>query len=359
MKRWIICLAAALAALTVFSRAVELPQELTDALPEGTEGLIQETDLTASGGLAQGVGNILEELGQQVGDVVRDRVRGAAAVMLAVVLCGAVEGVFPGAGSGKLNLTAMAGAVSITLLTAGSLNSLMGLGTETINSLADFSHVLMPVLAAATAAAGALTTATAQQVGAVVLVDALLRLIQELLLPLTYLYVGVLTASAMLPQGGLAPLADGIKKVVTWILTTSLVTFTLYLSVAKVISGAADAVSVKLTKAAISGVVPVVGGIISEAAETVLAGAGLLKNTIGLAGTLVILAACAYPFLQLGVQYLLYKLTAFFACTIGPPELCRLISGLGGAFGLVLGMTGACALLLLVAVLSSVGAVVS
>lgn len=358
MKRWIICLAAALAALTVFSQAAELPQELTDALPEGTEDLIQETDLTASGGLSQGVGNILEELGEQVGDVVRDRVRGAAAVMLAVVLCGAVEGVFP-AGGGKLNLTAMAGAVSITLLTAGSLTSLMGLGTETINSLADFSHVLMPVLAAATAAAGALTTATAQQVGAVVLVDALLRLIQELLLPLTYLYVGVLTASAMLPQGRLAPLADGIKKAVTWMLTTSLVAFTLYLSVARVISGAADAVSVKLTKAAISGVVPVVGGIISEAAETVLAGAGLLKNTIGLAGTLAILAACAYPFLQLGVQYLLYKLTAFFACTVGPPELCRLIGGLGGAFGLILGMTGACALLLLVAVLSSVGAVVS
>ena len=36
MKRWIICLAAALAALTVFSRAAELPGELTDALPEGT-----------------------------------------------------------------------------------------------------------------------------------------------------------------------------------------------------------------------------------------------------------------------------------------------------------------------------------
>ena len=50
--------------------------------------------------------------------------------------------------------------------------------------------------------------------------------------------------------------------------------------------------------------------------------------------------------------------TAFLSCTMGPPELCRLIGGLGGAFGLVLGMTGACALLLLVAVLSSVGAVV-
>ena len=127
---------------------------------------------------------------------------------------------------------------------------------------------------------------------------------------------------------------------------------------ARVISGAVDGAAVKVTKAAISGVVPVVGGIIADATETVLAGAGLLKNTVGIFGMLGILAACAYPFLQLGVQYLLYKLTAYLASAVGAPALCKLIDGLAGAFGLVLGMTGACALLLLVSVLSSVAAVV-
>ena len=62
---------------------------------------------------------------------------------------------------------------------------------------------------------------------------------------------------------------------------------------------------------------------------------------------LAILAVCIYPFLQLGLQYLLYKAVAFFAEVVGTPALCKLISGLGGAFGLMLGMTGACALLLL------------
>ena len=54
----------------------------------------------------------------------------------------------------------------------------------------------------------------------------------------------------------------------------------------------------------------------------------------------------------------MYKLTAFFAAAVGPNGLCKLIDGLGGAFGLVLGMTGACALLLLISVLAFVGAVV-
>ena len=75
-------------------------------------------------------------------------------------------------------------------------------------------------------------------------------------------------------------------------------------------------------------------------------------------GLLAIFAVCIHPFLQLGVQYLLYKFTAFLSGVIGPPGLCKLIDGLGSAFGLVLGMTGACALLLLVSVLASVAAVV-
>ena len=208
-----------------------------------------------------------------------------------------------------------------------------------------------------TAASGAVTTATVQQVSTVFFVDLLLRLIRQLLLPLVYLYIGLLTAAACLPENRLGAIAEALKKLVTWILTTALLVFTIYLSIVRIISGSADSATVKVAKAAISGVVPVVGGIIADASETVLAGAGMLKNTIGVFGMLAILAACAYPFLQLGVQYLLYKLTAYLASVVGAPGLCKLIDGLGGAFGLILGMTGGCALLLLISVLASVGAV--
>ena len=211
--------------------------------------------------------------------------------------------------------------------------------------------------AAAAAASGAVTSATVQQVSTVFLADVLIGLIDRLLMPLVYLYAGALASSAMLPENRLGALAEALKKVITWILTTVLLAFTVYLSVVRVVSGSADAAALKVAKAAISGAIPVVGSIISEASETVLAGAGMLKNTIGVFGMLGILAACAHPFLQLGVQYLLYKLTAFLAATVGAPSLCKLIDGLGGAFGLVLGMTGSCAFLLLISVLSSVAAV--
>ena len=75
----------------------------------------------------------------------------------------------------------------------------------------------------------------------------------------------------------------------------------------------------------------------------------------GVAASLLgVLAACLGPFVRLGVQYLLYKLTAFLAGMTAAPELAKLIDALGGVFGLMLGMTGSCALLLLISISSAI-----
>ena len=356
MKRWLCCLML-LAALTVPAGAVELPEELRDALPREAAELIEDVDPSGTEGFADGVGKLLQEAGTQAGRLVRKQARGAASVLLVVVLCSLISGVSQGTDSKNERYVAMAGALAVMLLTAGSLDSLIGLGEQTIGDLQTFSKALLPTLAAATAAAGAVTTATFQQVTTVFLADLLLSLIDGLLMPLTYCYIGALTAAACLPESRLGAIAEGMKKVITWILTTALIAFTLYLSIARVLSGSVDTTAVRLAKTTISQVVPVVGGIIAEASETVLAGAGLVKNTIGVFGMLGILAACIHPFLHLGVQYLLYKLAGFFSSVVGAPSLSRLVGGLGGAFGLVLGMTGASALLLLISVLSCVAAV--
>jgi len=355
MRKWIFTFLLLLA-LTGDARAAEVPGELKDALPEAAEDILEIGDLSGPAGFSQGLAGIAERLAEELQAVLRQRLRGAASILLVAVACGAVEGFAQGTGEG-ISFLPMAGALAVTLLTAGSLEDLIGLGAETIGELNVFSKALLPTLAAATAASGAVSTATFQQVTTVFLADLLMELIDALLIPLVYLYIGALAAGACLSEDRLGAVAEVLKKVITWTLTTSLLLFTVYLSTVRVVAGAADGAAVKVAKAAVSGAVPVVGGIIAEAAETVLAGAGMLKNTVGVFGMLAILAACAYPFLQLGVQYLLYKLSAFLAAAVGAPELRKLIDGLGGAFGLVLGMTGSCALLLLVSVLTSVSAV--
>jgi len=66
---------------------------------------------------------------------------------------------------------------------------------------------------------------------------------------------------------------------------------------------------------------------------------------------------CLAPFLQLGIHYLSYKLTAALSATVSGGRVAELIDSIGGAFGLVLGMTGSCALLLLISMVSAITAV--
>lgn len=343
-------------ATTVYS--ADTVDALLDALPKETQTMVAVTEVSSIDGLLEGLDSLVQYGFGQVEVIVQGQLKTVALILLTVILCGLVEGFHADLGSKNLALP-MVGALSVSLLSAGSVESMLGLGTSTIGTLETFSHVLLPTMAAATAASGAVTSASVSQVTTVFFVDLLISAINDLLLPMVYLYIGAITASAMLQKGNpMDTLASVMKRGITWLLCTGLFVFTVYLSLVRVVAGSVDGVSVKVARTAISGVIPVVGNIIADASETVLAGAGVLKNTVGIVGTLGILGCCVYPFLQLGVQYLLYKITAFLASLVGPPSLCKLIDGLGGAFGLVLGMTGACALLLLISVLSSVAAVV-
>ena len=345
--------------LAVPVQAANLPPAVEDALPEQAELLMKHVNYDLKGDLFRPIKQIATGAVGQAQGWIRQQFKGALTVLLAVLLSSVAEGFYQGLEKQKGTLLLpMIGALSITLLTTGSLNDLMGLGTATIHDLSIFSKALLPTLAAASAAMGGVTTATVRQVATVFFVDLFLNLTDSFLVPLVYLYVGALAASSCLPGGRLESIAQLLKKIVVWILTCLLLLFTVYLSVSSIFSGVVDSASVRVAKAAISGAVPIVGGIIAEASETILAGAGLLRGSIGLFGVLGIFAACAVPFLRMGAQYLFFKIIAFMAATVGPPGLCKLVDGLGGAFGLMLGMTGSCALLLLISVLASVAAVV-
>ena len=123
--------------------------------------MLEDADLSGTAGLTDGLGRIAEQIGEKTESILRTQVRGAASVLFVVILCSAVGGLSSEAEQTSLFLP-MADALSVTLLTAGSLDSLIGLGAQTIEELRLFSMALLPTLAAATAASGAITTATFQ-----------------------------------------------------------------------------------------------------------------------------------------------------------------------------------------------------
>ncbi|MCI6257380.1 MAG: stage III sporulation protein AE [Clostridiales bacterium] len=326
-----------------------------DGLRRAAEGELSGLEIGSGLDLDQGIEQIFDKGRDELPGVLRRAVRSAVVLLSVVLLCALAGEVSGSLGApAELDVTALAGALAVTAASVADIHALIGLGREALDRMSQFSKVLLPTMTAAAAAAGAPSGAAARQLATMLFSDVLLTLINSLLLPLVYLYVAACTAYAALGNEGLKRVGELLKWAVTSILTAVVLAFVGYLTVSGVIAGSADAVTLKAAKMTISGMVPVVGGILSDAAGTVLAGAGILRGAVGVFGMLGVLAICVAPFLQLGVHYLVYKLTAALSATVAGGRMAGLIDAIGGAFGLVLGMTGASALLLLVSMVSAI-----
>ena len=76
--------------------------------------------------------------------------------------------------------------------------------------------------------------------------------------------------------------------------------------------------------------------------------AGMMKNAMGIYGLLAVIALWIGPFVRIGLQYLMLKITGGIVQMFAPKQLAELILDFSGAMGLVLAMTGTVCLLFLI-----------
>ncbi len=347
------CFAADEDVLSAQSEALDL-NGLEQAAGDYGAGYNMEAGIDLNDGLQQ----LLDTGSEQLSGVVRKALHSAVLILVIILFGTLAEHLCGEMGKKELSTVRIVVTLAITTVAVSDAHSLMGIGRKTISGMQTFANVLLPTITAATAAMGAPLGATARQLATLLFSDILINLIDHLLLPLVYAYIASCAGYAVVGNEGLKRIGKLLKSVVTTVLTVVLIAFVGYLTVSGAIAGSTDALTVKATKFAMTSMVPVVGKILSDAAETVLAGAGILRGTVGVFGMLVVLGMVLTPFLQLGIHYLSYKASAAVGATVADGGTAKLIDGIGDAFGLVLGMTGACAVLLLVSIVSAVTVVV-
>lgn len=265
--------------------------------------------------------------------------------ILAVVLLISVLKLFPGASDRTADFV---GAVGICTLLLQKSNSLIHLASSTIQDLSQYGKLLLPVMTSALAAQGGITKSTALYTGTALFDSILCSLVDRFLIPMIYIYLALGAANAATGEEILKKLSAFVKWLSVWMLKIILYIFTGYIGITGVVSGTTDAAALKAAKLTISGVVPVVGGILADASEAVLVSAGLVRNSAGIYGILATLAVFAGPFLRIGSHYLLIKLTGAVCAVFGAKRCTDLVSDFSAAMGLMLAMTGSVCLLQLI-----------
>lgn len=336
MKRILMLLILAMA-LTMPVSAMEFtapsaPDEVQDLMPVQTESFAEGLWTVIKSAIA----NFAPDLAAAAGSCL---------ALVAVVLLASVLNAMPG---NSKTVTRLVCTLALSVILLGQANAMINLCAQTVRDISEYGKLLLPVMTAALAAQGGTTGATALYAGTAVFDTVLSSIIAKLLVPMVYVFLALATANSATGEDLLKKLRDFVKWLMTWSLKTILYVFTGYMSITGVITGTADAAAVKAAKLTISGVVPVVGGILSDASEAVVVSAGVMKNAVGIYGLLAVAAIWITPFLQIGAQFLLLKLTAVLCGVFGVKEASDLIEDFSGAMGLLLGMTGTVSFLMLI-----------
>ena len=312
--------------------APTVPQSGAEVMPEKTDSF------------GDGLLKLLENALGQLQPDLKEASRVSLGVVAAVMMVSLLQSF-----SGSVKTAAeFAGTTAIAAGLLLSANSLIRLAAETITEISEYGKLLLPVMTAAMAAQGGVSSSAALYTGTALFDAVLSSLISRLLVPMVYLFLALAVANSAMGEDLLKQMRDVAKGLISWCLKILLTVFTTYIAITGVVSGTTDAAALKATKVTISSVVPVVGGILSDASEAVLVSAGLMKNAAGIYGILAVLAVFLSPFLKIGVHYLILKLTAALCALFGAKRLTELIGDFSTAMGLLLAMTGSECLLLLI-----------
>lgn len=264
------------------------------------------------------------------------------AAMLLVCLIGQLS---RGVSASALELAGVA-AVG-TLLLAPSA-SMLQLGVETVRELRQYGMLMLGVLTSALAAAGGATGATALYAGTAFADVILGSAVTALFLPMLRMFLALAIGQAAADSKLLGTFKGFLSKLMEWTLKGALTLFTAYMTVSGVVTGTADAAAGKAARIALSGAVPVVGGILSDAADTVLLSAAALGSGAGVWGILTVLAIFCAPAVRIGCQYLLLKLTAAAGESLGGSRCASLVSDFASAMGLLMALVCTQTVLLLI-----------
>lgn len=293
-------------------------------------------------------GNGLWQILQKAIGAVRPDLREAGSLcftVFGIVLLVSLTQTFAGK-TGKI--TDLVGVAAVGTALLQQTNALVHLGMETVEQISGYGKLLLPVMTASLAAQGGITVSAALYAGTALFDSVLSHFISRMISPLIYLFLALAAANSAVGEDVLKKLRDFLKWLMTWCLKIILYVFTGYMGITGVVSGTTDAAALKAAKLTISGVVPMVGGILSDASEAVLVSAGVVKNAAGIYGMLAVLSICIGPFFRIGAHYLMLKTTGALCSVFGSKRISGFISDYSTAMGMLLAMTGSVCLLLLI-----------
>ncbi|MER2058752.1 MAG: stage III sporulation protein AE [Niallia sp.] len=205
----------------------------------------------------------------------------------------------------------------IIILALNSFHVAITYASDAISNMTNFILALVPLLLALMAASGGAISAAFFHPVILFLMNTSGMLIEYIVLPLLFLSTLLHVVSSLSEQYKVTQLANLLRNISIGILGIFLTIFLGVISVQGASSAITDGITIKTAKFVTGNFIPVIGRMFTDATDTVINASLLLKNTVGIAGVVILLLLVAFPAIKILMISFIYKLAAALLQPIG------------------------------------------
>jgi len=209
------------------------------------------------------------------------------------------------------------------------LHECMTLASTVVSDQVLFMKSAIPVYIALILSSGNATAAVGMEPIFLYFVQLMGTLIERIILPLIFWIAVLNMVNCLTEKFSIKKLIEFVKQVIKWGMGILMTFFVSILSMSGLTSSIAGGLGIKTMKYAIGNFVPVVGGLLSDSVDTVLASTIVLKGAMGTAGVISLILMCAIPLIKMLSLTLIYKLTAGIIEPLSDKRITSMISEAG------------------------------
>lgn len=246
--------------------------------------------------------SVMQEIGSIAAENAAEPLRGLVTVTALLLLCSILSAY----------KSSLSSDISATLNVAAVLGTACVLASPAVAVIQDASAVIslasqlmlafVPIITVLMATSGQAIAATGYYAAVLAAGEGVNALCAQVVVPFMNLFLGLGLVSHLSPDIRLGGFSAVFAKTARWLLAFVMSVFTTVLAVRQAVTGALDNVSNRAVRFALSSFVPVVGGALSEAYQTVQGSVSVLKSGVGI----FVVIALLVTFLPLLLRLLLW-----------------------------------------------------
>lgn len=221
-----------------------------------------------------------------------------------------------------------AGYIMICVISASMLGGSIIEARTAIERLSGVTEAVTPILIALLAAMGGITSSALLSPTLAALTGGIFEIVRQAIFPAILVSAAITIISNVSGTLKLSKFSQLIDSAVGWTMGIISIIFVGICSL-KGFSGAAiDGISIKTAKFAVDKMVPVVGGLVSDTLDTMLACGLIVKNAVGTVSLILIVLMMASPLIMLLINIFLFKVGAAVAEPLAGENSAKMLTAL-------------------------------